>query len=93
MITSGAANVVKQAEFYLTQEQVHATPVRSRADVTGSLAKVEFISPLEIQAAAKIVIEENGELDSDTLTKAVSDYFGFKRLGPALKAGIEQGLG
>jgi len=39
------------------------------------------------------VIEENGELDSDTLTKAVSDYFGFKRLGPALKAGIEQGLG
>lgn len=92
LLTSGAVDVVKQGEFFLTQKQVHATPVRSRADVTGTLAKVEFISPLEIQAAAKIVIEENGELDSDTLTKAVSDYFGFKRLGPALKAGIKQGL-
>ena len=91
-IASGVSNAVKDGNFYLTQEQLHDPPVRSRADVAASLAKVEFISPLEIQAAAKIVIEENGELDSDTLTKAVSDYFGFKRLGPALKAGIEQGL-
>lgn len=91
-IASGVSNAVKDGNFYLTQEQLHDPPVRSRADVAASLAKVEFISPLEIQAAAKIVIEENGELDSDTLTKAVSDYFGFKRLGPALKAGIKQGL-
>lgn len=92
LLSSGATNAVKQGKFYLTQDQVHATPVRSRSDVTGTLAKIEFISPLEIQAAAKVVIEENGELEQDVLTKAVSDYFGFKRLGPALKAGIEQGL-
>jgi len=92
LVSSGTSSVVEQGEFYLTQDQVHSTPVRSRASVTGSLAKIEFISPLEIQAAEKIVIEENGELDLDTLTKAVSDYFGFKRLGPALKAGIEHGL-
>lgn len=93
LVSSGAANAIKQDDFYLTQEQLHSTPVRSRADVTGSLAKIEFISPLEIQAAAKIVIDENGELDPDTLTKAVSDYFGFKRLGPAMKAGIDRSLG
>ena len=72
--------------------QLHSIPVRSRANITGALAKIEFVSPLEIQTAAKIVIEENGELEPDMLTKAVSDYFGFKRLGPALKVGIEKAL-
>ena len=66
--------------------------MRSRASVTGSIAKVEFIAPSEIQAAAQAVIQENGELDKETLTKAVSDYFGFKRLGPALKTGIDEAL-
>jgi len=92
LLRGGATDVVKEGEFYMTQAQLHNTPVRSRASVTGSIAKVEFIAPSEIRAAAKAVIEENGELDSDTLTKAVSDYFGFKRLGPALKIGIDEAL-
>lgn len=92
LLSSGATDVVKEAEFFMTQSQLHNTPVRSRASVTGAIAKVEFISPSEIRAAAQAVIEENGELDSETLTKAVSDYFGFKRLGPALKIGIDQAL-
>ena len=93
LLSSGAANIVKEDDFFMTQSQLHNTPVRSREDVTGSLSKVEFISPLEIQAAAKAVIEENGDLDPDTLSKAVSDYFGFKRLGPALKTVIDHALG
>jgi len=92
LLRGGATDVVKEGEFYMTQAQLHNTPVRSRASVTGSIAKVEFIAPSEIRAAAKAVIEENGELDTDTLTKAVSDYFGFKRLGPALKIGIDEAL-
>ena len=85
-------DVVKEDDFFMTQAQLHSVPVRSRASVTGSIAKIEFIAPAEIRAADKAVIEENGELAPETLTKAVSDYFGFKRLGPSLKNGIDQAL-
>lgn len=88
-MSMGADDIITEGEYLLTQEQLHSTPVRSRAHLNGALTKVEFISPLEILAAAEAMITENGELDQDALTKAISEYFGFKRLGPALKSGIQ----
>lgn len=88
-MSMGAGDIITEGEYLLTQEQLHSTPVRSHAHLNGALTKVEFISPLEILAAAEAMITENGELDQDALTKAISEHFGFKRLGPALKSGIQ----
>jgi len=51
-----------------------------------------MLSPLEIRAAAKIAVYENGTLSNEEMATAITRLLGFKRTGPELKVAIENAL-
>ncbi len=73
--------LTSHGDFWGTDEQFQAPPVRNRADESSATKKAEHISPHEIMACAALVIEQSGKMDQPDLTKEIGRMFGFKRTG------------
>ena len=68
------------------------SPVRTRADETGATLAAAMLAPAEIKAAAVLIESESGSMPPEEMVKAVSNLFGFKRLGTDLRSAIENAL-
>lgn len=82
----------KQGDFFATNEQFQNTSVRDRADETTPTTKAEHISTHEIQACAKLITSESGEIPMEDLVKAITGILGFKRTGADLQERIMTAL-
>jgi hypothetical protein len=83
----------KEEDFCFTADQQHDCPIRDRSDATTSLQRVEMLPPLEIQACARRVLEENGAIGREEIAIAVTRMLGFRRTGPELRSKIEREIG
>lgn len=82
----------RDGDFWLTEEQAAAVPVRSRSGVNGAPLKAIYLPPIEIRAAADLIRKESGEIELAELVKAVSQLFGFLRVGQDLQDRISRVL-
>ena len=48
-----------------------------------------MIPPMEIEAAIKRVLEDNGAISEDDIPRAVALLFGFQRTGPEFRPAVE----
>ena len=63
----------------------NAGPVKFRIPTEGSEPrKIEYIAVIEIVKGMRAVIEQNIEIDKDSLFRAVSTYLGYGKLGAAI---------
>lgn len=82
----------RSGDFLFTNEQNENVPVRDRSKVDGALLKAEYLPPMEILAAAELLISESGDMAEDDLVRAVANLFGYRRLGPELANVIREAL-
>lgn len=88
----GKATLRQQDGFWFTDEQRQNTPVRDRSGESGATTKADALSLLEIEAALRIVDEDNPGSCSDDLVRSVARMMGFRRVGPDLQERIRAGL-
>lgn len=86
------AELHRDGAFLMTSAQAEIPPVRDRSRETGTVLKAEYLPPIEIAAAAKLVLKESGEVGQDDLVRAVARLFGFQRVGTDLSEAIRNGL-
>ena len=86
------AELRRDGAFLMTSAQAETPPVRDRSSETGTVLKAEYLPPIEIAAAAKLVLKESGEVGQDDLVRAVARLFGFQRVGTDLSEAIRKGL-
>jgi hypothetical protein len=79
-------------EFWMTQAQKSAPPVRNRLAETLPTTRAEYLSPLEIRAAAALIVRESGAVDAPDMPREVARLLGYRRLGKDLEARITAAL-
>ena len=84
--------LIQDGPFLATKDQAAAPAVRDRSAETGSLLKAAYIPPSEIEAAAKLVWQESGDVMGEDLIRAVARLMGFLRVGSELSAVINEAL-
>ncbi len=82
------ASIKREDNFWFTMGQAADCPVRSRAGVLPSTSKAEMLPPIEIRAALRRVILQNGGLTKDEAATGVTRLLGYNRVGPTLRARI-----
>ena len=82
----------EEDEFWFTLEQQKNPPVRNRSSEQGSTLKASNISLIEICGALEIARQDNAGGYDDDLIRSAAQLLGFKRVGPDLKARLEEGL-
>ncbi|WP_239025493.1 DUF3320 domain-containing protein [Roseicyclus persicicus] len=82
----------RDGAFLMTRKQAEAPPVRDRSAETGALLKAAYLPPVEIAAAARVVLQESGEVPQEDLVRAVARLMGFQRVGAELSAAIVSAL-
>jgi very-short-patch-repair endonuclease len=87
-----AATVHEEEDFWFTTQQRDACEVRDRSLVIGSLQRAELLPPLEIRAAAKQAVKENGGISRDEMVVAIARLLGFQRTGSDLRDRVENVL-
>ena len=87
-VAESANSICRQGDFWFTAEQEQKPPVRDRSGETGTILKAEYLSPLEIRTAAKMIKAENGVMAQDEMARAVARLLGFARVGDKLRAAI-----
>ena len=91
-LTAAAGHIRHDGEFWFTAEQSKKPPVRDRSAVSGPLTRAEFLPPIEIRAAARMVIEHSGRTEMVELVRATAQLLGFKRVGSDLQETIRKTL-
>jgi very-short-patch-repair endonuclease len=81
--------VVSSNGFWLTQAQAADMPLRNRSRAPLNLRRASLIPPMEIEAAIKLVLEENGALAVEEIPRAVALLFGFQRTGQEFRPAVE----
>jgi len=76
----------------MSQHQAKNPPIRDRSAETGSVLKSTYLPPIEIKAAAKLILQESGEVPSEDMIRAIARLLGFQRVGADLWAEIEKHL-
>jgi hypothetical protein len=84
----GDAALREEGGFWFTAAQHAAPPVRDRTDAPAGLRLPAMIAPLEIRAAARRALSENGALTQDEIVTAVARLLGFQRTGGDLRGRI-----
>jgi len=80
--------VIKEGEFYLTTAHQQEMPLRNRSRAPASLQRPSYLPPLEIEAAIRRVVRDNGAVGSTELPRAVALLFGFQRTGQEFRPTI-----
>ena len=75
-------------DFWLTNAQAENPPVRDRSRESGTLLKATALPPMEIAAAARLIVSESGEMAPEEMVRAIARLVGFLRVGPDLQAAI-----
>jgi very-short-patch-repair endonuclease len=88
-----SSTLVEQDNFWMTPAQQNEPPVRDRSVAPLTLQRADMLSPLEIRAAMKIAVRENGAMSADDAATAITRLLGFKRTGPDLRATIIRAIG
>jgi hypothetical protein len=86
------ASVLSDGVFWFTAEQKDVPPVRNRSAEMTPTTKAEYLSPLEIRAAAKMITAENGAMNQREMIRAISRLLGFLRVGKDLHDSIVKAL-
>jgi len=74
----------KRDGFVFTRQQEQAPPIRDRSGVDGALLRAEFLPPMEITAAAELIIQQSGGMSKEDHVRSVANLFGYQRVGPDL---------
>ncbi len=86
--TGPGSPLIRTGPFVMTFEQQQAPPIRNRSAQSGSVLKASNLAPIEIEAAARLIIEESGSVTPDEMVKAIARLLGFQRTGPDLHSQI-----
>lgn len=70
--------------FVFTLKQQDDPPIRDRSEMDGTLLKAEFLPPMEITAAAELILRESGYMRREEHVRSVANLLGYQRLGPDL---------
>ncbi|MBB3931126.1 hypothetical protein GGR25_002176 [Kaistia hirudinis] len=81
--------ILAKDEFWCTTTQLVDVPLRNRSRAPLSLRKASMLAPIEISAAIRTVLDENGALPWNEIARAVAFLFGFQRTGPEFRPAIE----
>jgi very-short-patch-repair endonuclease len=82
-------NVRKKRQFLWVKNQEEPT-VRDRSDLPVSSRKLEFVSPEEIEAAVKTVIENAMGMSASDIPQASCKLFGFKAVSEEMRQMISR---
>ncbi|MBO6884207.1 MAG: DUF3320 domain-containing protein [Marivita sp.] len=86
-----SGSILIDGDFIMTADQLDKCPVRDRSGESAP-TKADQIPPLEIRAAASLVIAESGEMPREDLIVAIARILGFVKTGKDLKEKIDQSL-
>ena len=75
-------------DFWFTQRQEQEVPIRDRSEETSPTTKPEYLSAMEIQAAAELIRNESGHVETDELVRGVSRLLGYKRAGQEFQSRV-----
>jgi very-short-patch-repair endonuclease len=81
--------VVASGGFWLTKQQQADMPLRNRSRAPYSLRRANLIPPMEIEAAIRRVLADNGALSTEDVPRAVAFLFGFQRTGQEFRPAVE----
>ena len=81
--------IVSSKGFWLTKEQLAEMPLRNRSRAPFNLRRADLIPPMEIEAAIRRVLTDNGALGLEEIPRAVALLFGFHRTGQELRPAVE----
>ena len=87
-----ASHLRSDENFYFTDGQAAAPPVRDRSRENGATLKASSISMLEIRVALRIAREDNAGGDDPELIRTAARLLGFRRVGSDLQARLASGL-
>ena len=87
-IAANKKSICHESSFWFTESQRDEPPIRSRSEESSPTTKAEYLSHLEIEAAAKLIRTECGELEEDEMVRAVCRLLGYLRAGPDLQSRI-----
>jgi hypothetical protein len=87
-LASTNSQFVNEGEFYLTTAQRQAVPLRNRSRAPASLQRASYLPPMEIEAAIRRVVGDNGAVRATELPRAVALLFGFQRTGQEFRPTI-----
>jgi hypothetical protein len=83
-------NIIEDSGFWMTKEQQADCPVRNRSEAPITVQRAEMIPPIEIQAAMRRALKENGGIQETEAAIAVARMLGFQRTGQELRATIDR---
>ncbi|MFZ2099286.1 MAG: hypothetical protein WAU86_01830, partial [Oricola sp.] len=81
--------IVSSDGFWLTKQQQADMPLRNRSRAPLNLRRANLIPPMEIEAAVRRVLADNGALAVEEVPRAVSLLFGFQRTGQEFRPAVE----
>ena len=84
--------ILMDERFCMTAAQHQNPPVRDRSLETAPTTRADYLSPIEIRAAAVIVERESGRMPRDELITATARLLGFARTGQDVRARIQAAL-
>jgi hypothetical protein len=87
-----AGHLRTDENFYFTEGQAKAPPVRDRSKEAGATLKASSISILEIREALRIAREDNAGGDDAELIRTAAKLLGFRRVGPDLQTRLRGAL-
>ena len=79
------ATIRKEGQFWSTLQQLRQCPVRDRGAASGYVMKADMLPPLEIRAAIRLALTENGGITIEETTISVARQLGFNRTGSDLR--------
>ncbi|GAB0057353.1 hypothetical protein SIID45300_01680 [Candidatus Magnetaquicoccaceae bacterium FCR-1] len=84
--------IISEGPFWLLPEHKEKVPIRDRASESAPTTRPEYLAPLEILAAARMIEAESGSVGDEELVRSVARLLGFARLGRDLNEWITQTL-
>jgi hypothetical protein len=84
------SDLIEEDGFWMTTQQRVDCPIRNRSQSPITVQRAEMIPPIEIQAALRQALKQNGGMDKTESAIAVARVLGFQRTGQELRATIDR---
>jgi len=83
-----SGSISRERGFWFTEGQRNQVPVRDRSGEDVPTTKPEYLSAMEITAAADMIRRECGHVRTDDLVRAISRLLGYRRAGHEFQARV-----
>jgi hypothetical protein len=90
VVRQRSEDVVEDSGFWMTRDQQANCPVRNRSGGPITVQRAEMIPPVEIRAAMRQALRENGGIEEIDAAVAVARLLGFQRTGQELRTSINR---